>query len=79
MGVKTGEKSWGPPLSGTEFWLATLKPHAIDEATVKKHNDPDRIRRETAWGRPKVFFGPDQSPLDIIGGQFRMPPRVSPQ
>jgi hypothetical protein len=71
-GIKTRARSRGPTLSDDSFWLATLPLHPIDAARVKNANDPARIRLETAWGRPKVVFGPDQPPLDIIGGHFRV-------
>jgi hypothetical protein len=67
-GLKTREKSWGPTPSDVAFWLATLPLHPTDAVRVKKANDSVRVWRETAWGRPKVFFGPDTPPLNLIGG-----------
>jgi hypothetical protein len=71
-GIKTRARSWGPTLSDEGSWLATLPLHPIDAARVKAANDPERVRRETAWGRPKVYFGPDQPPLNVTGG-YRFP------
>jgi hypothetical protein len=67
-GIKTRPRSWGPTLSDDEFWLASLPMHKTDLATVRNYNNPDRIWRETAWCRPKVFFRPGSVPLNIIGG-----------
>ena len=69
-GIKTRARSWGPTLSDDDFWLATLPMHRTHLATNRRHNDPDHVWRETAWGKPKVFFGPDTPPLNITGGYW---------
>lgn len=71
-GIKTRVKSWGPTLSDDEYWLAMLPLHPTDRAQLKRSNDPDRIRCETAWCRPKQIFGPDTPPLNLVGG-YRFP------
>jgi hypothetical protein len=65
-GLKTRARSWGPTLD--DSWLATLPLHSIDAARLKNANEPERIRRETAWCRPPVLFGRDTPPLNITGG-----------
>jgi hypothetical protein len=71
-GIKARAKSFGPTLSDDSFWLASLPMHPIDVARVRRANDPERIRQEAAWGRPKVKIGPDVPPLNLIGG-WRFP------
>jgi hypothetical protein len=66
-GLKTRGRTWGPVLSDDEYWLASLPLHPIDAARVKAANDPRKIWQETSWCR-KVIFGPDDPPLNIIGG-----------
>jgi hypothetical protein len=64
--LKARAKSWGPTLSNDEFWLATIPLHSADRANAKRANA--RAGAEPALGKPKVFFGPDTPPLNIIGG-----------
>jgi hypothetical protein len=70
--IKTRARTWGPALSTTEYWLGSLPLHPIDAARVRQANDPRWIWRETAWCRPKVLFGPDMPPLNLVGG-YRFP------
>ncbi len=41
-------------------------------ARLRSANDPERIRQETAWGRPKQIFNRDTPPLNLVGG-YRFP------
>ena len=77
QGIQPRQKSWGPTLSDDEFWLASLPMHQTDIANGRRANDPVRIRAETAWGRPKVEFGPDSHPLNLVGG-YRFPGTFTP-
>jgi hypothetical protein len=67
-GIKTRTRTWGPTLSDDSYWLATLPLDPGTRSRLRQANDPTRLWRETAWSRPKVFFGPDTPPLNIIGG-----------
>jgi hypothetical protein len=65
-GIKTRGGTWGPVLSDDEYWIASLPLHVSDAANLKRNNS--RARLEPAIGRPKVVFGPDDAPLNLIGG-----------
>jgi hypothetical protein len=64
--LKARAKSWGPTLSDDEFWLAAIPLHSADKANARRANA--RAGAEPALGRPKVIFGPDTPPLNILGG-----------
>jgi hypothetical protein len=70
LGLKTRARTWGPTLTDDEYWLATLPLDPETRARVNRANSWDRIRLETAWGRPKVLFGPDTAPLNVTGGNL---------
>jgi hypothetical protein len=68
QGFQARAKCWGPALSDDAFWLASLPLDPDTKKQVARGNDPERNRRLTAWGRPKVLFGPGTPPRNVIGG-----------
>jgi hypothetical protein len=69
-GIKTRGRTWGPVLSDDDYWLASLPLHTMDAANLKRGSV--RAKLEPTMGKPKVLFGPDDPPLNLIGG-FRFP------